>query len=183
MKRATFRQCLCIALLLTTSAALAQSTSFSQRYSTVPASADGIGKRYMDRDISAVMGWQGAAWLEREEREREERTDLLLAALALQPGMVVSNEPGFYKDGEYGIRIENLQVVTPASSIAGGERSMLGFEQLTLAPIDRRLMVKAMMTPEEIAQIDAYHARVVAMIAPHLEAPIADWLRGVCAPL
>jgi Xaa-Pro aminopeptidase len=103
--------------------------------------------------------------------------------VALQPGMVVSNEPGFYKDGEYGIRIENLQVVTPASPIAGGERPMLGFEQLTLAPIDRRLMVKAVMTPEEIAQIDGYHARVVAVIAPQLEAPIADWLREVCAPL
>ncbi len=103
--------------------------------------------------------------------------------VALQPGMVVSNEPGFYKDGEYGIRIENLQVVTPASPIAGGERSMLGFEQLTLAPIDRRLMVKALMTAEEIAQIDAYHARVVEVIAPQLEAPIAGWLKAVCAPL
>ena len=103
--------------------------------------------------------------------------------VALQPGMVVSNEPGFYKDGDYGIRIENLQVVTPASPIAGGERAMLGFEQLTLAPIDRRLMVKSLMTPEEIAQIDAYHARVVDVIAPQLEAPIADWLRAVCAPL
>ncbi|MGL4565937.1 MAG: class I SAM-dependent methyltransferase, partial [Halioglobus sp.] len=61
------------------------------RYSPVPASSDGIGKRYMGREISAVMGWQGAAWLEREEREREERTDLLLAALALQPGMVVAD--------------------------------------------------------------------------------------------
>ena len=63
----------------------------STRYSTGPASADGIGKRYMGREISAVMGWQGAAWLEREEREREERTDLLLAALALKPGMVVAD--------------------------------------------------------------------------------------------
>ena len=104
-------------------------------------------------------------------------------SVALQPGMVVSNEPGFYKDGEYGIRIENLQVVTATSPIAGGERSMLGFEQLTLAPIDRRLMVKALMTAEEIAQIDAYHARVVEVIAPQLEAPVADWLKAVCAPL
>ena len=61
------------------------------RYSPVPASSDGIGKLYMGREISAVMGWQGAAWLEREEREREERTDLLVAALALQPGMVVAD--------------------------------------------------------------------------------------------
>ena len=63
----------------------------SERYSRVPAGADGIGKRYMGRDIAGVMGWQGAAWLEREEREREERTDLLVTALQLQPGMVVAD--------------------------------------------------------------------------------------------
>jgi len=61
------------------------------RYIQVPPSADGIGKRYMGREISGVMGWQGAAWLERDEREREERTDLLLQALALQPGMMVAD--------------------------------------------------------------------------------------------
>lgn len=60
-------------------------------YVSIPASADGIGKRYMDREISGVMGWQGAAWLERDKREREERTDLLLDALALKPGMVVAD--------------------------------------------------------------------------------------------
>lgn len=60
-------------------------------YVSIPASADGIGKRYMNREISGVMGWQGAAWLEREKREREERTDLLLDALALQSGMVVAD--------------------------------------------------------------------------------------------
>ena len=61
------------------------------RYSAGPASADGIGKRYMGREIAGVMGWQGAAWLEREEREREERTDLLIEALDLKPGMVVAD--------------------------------------------------------------------------------------------
>jgi len=68
-----------------------QPAAYAQRYTSAPASADGIGKRYMEREIAAVMGWQGAAWLEREEREREERTDLLLAALALRPGMVVAD--------------------------------------------------------------------------------------------
>ena len=60
-------------------------------YTAGPRSADGIGRRFMGREIAAVMGWQGAAWLEREEREKEERTDLLLAALALKPGMVVAD--------------------------------------------------------------------------------------------
>ena len=77
-------------LLLATHLTLAQQTA-TPGYISVPASADGIGKRYMDREISGVMGWQGAAWLEREQREREERTDLLLDALALQPGMVVAD--------------------------------------------------------------------------------------------
>lgn len=77
-------------VLLATNLSLAQQT-FPPDYVTVPVSPDGIGKRYMDREISAVMGWQGAAWLERNKREREERTDLLLEALALQPGMVIAD--------------------------------------------------------------------------------------------
>ena len=77
-------------VLLATNLSLAQQT-IPPGYVTIPASPDGIGKRYMDREISAVMGWQGAAWLERNKREREERTDLLLEALALQPGMVIAD--------------------------------------------------------------------------------------------
>ena len=80
-----------VVLLLVASAATAQPAAVAERYGSMPASADGIGKRYMGREISAVMGWKGAAWLEREERDREERTDLLLAALALRPGMVVAD--------------------------------------------------------------------------------------------
>jgi precorrin-6B methylase 2 len=91
MNSSVFQSVFWVALLLAVSAALAQPAAFAERYSPVPASADGIGKRYMGREISAVMGWQGAAWLEREERDREERTDLLLAALALRPGMVVAD--------------------------------------------------------------------------------------------
>jgi precorrin-6B methylase 2 len=89
MSQAFFRRYAWVALLLTTGTALAQPAAVAERYSPGPASVDGIGKRYMGREISAVMGWQGADWLEREEREREERTDLLLAALELRPGMVV----------------------------------------------------------------------------------------------
>jgi ubiquinone/menaquinone biosynthesis C-methylase UbiE len=77
-------------LLLAANFTLAQRTP-PPGYVSIPASADGIGKRYMGREISGVMGWQGAAWLERDQREREERTDLLLEALALQPGMVVAD--------------------------------------------------------------------------------------------
>jgi len=91
MSHSVFRHCTWVALLLVASAALAQPAAVAGRYTPVPASADGMGKRYMGREIAAVMGWQGAAWLEREERDREERTDLLVAALALQPGMVVAD--------------------------------------------------------------------------------------------
>ncbi|MEO5882755.1 MAG: methyltransferase domain-containing protein [Caldimonas sp.] len=82
----------CAALLVgTASPAQAETAAPAPPYTAVPAGADGIGKRYMGRDIAGVMGWQGAAWLEREEREREERTDLLVTALALRPGMVVAD--------------------------------------------------------------------------------------------
>jgi precorrin-6B methylase 2 len=76
---------------LATGLTFAQTDSNSSRYTASPASPDGIGKRYMNREIPGVMGWQGAPWLERQEREREERTDLLLKALALKPGMVVAD--------------------------------------------------------------------------------------------
>ncbi len=78
-------------LLSTATLARADTERPTERYTRTPASADGIGKRYMGREIAAVMGWQGAAWLDREEREREERTDLLVAALLLKPGMVVAD--------------------------------------------------------------------------------------------
>jgi Xaa-Pro aminopeptidase len=97
--------------------------------------------------------------------------------------MIVSNEPGFYKEGEYGIRIENLQYVTEATPIPGGERPMLGFETLTLAPIDRRLIVEAMLSAEERAQLDAYHARVAATVGPLVPADVRSWLEEACAPI
>ena len=91
MNRLVFGHGAWVALLLAASAALAQPAAVAERYSLFPASADGIGKRYMGREISAVMGWQGAAWLEREEREREERTDLLLPMLEIKSGMAVAD--------------------------------------------------------------------------------------------
>jgi Xaa-Pro aminopeptidase len=102
--------------------------------------------------------------------------------VALEPGMIVSNEPGFYKTGAYGIRIENLQVVTPPTDVPGGERPMLGFETLTLAPIDRTLIDAALLDAPERAWLDAYHARVLAEVGPLLEPAIRSWLQEVTAP-
>ncbi|MGA0605057.1 aminopeptidase P family protein [Phenylobacterium sp. VNQ135] len=103
--------------------------------------------------------------------------------VALRPGMIVSNEPGYYKEGEYGIRIENLQFVTPAEPVPGGERPMHGFETLTLAPIDRRLVVAEMLTAEEREQFNAYHARVRETVGPLLDAEVRAWLDEATAPV
>jgi Xaa-Pro aminopeptidase len=101
----------------------------------------------------------------------------------LEPGMVLSNEPGLYRPGTFGIRIENLLAVTEAAVPEGGERPMLGFETLTLAPIDRRLIRPGLLGAEATAWLDAYHARVFATLAPDLPAEVADWLRTATAPL
>jgi Xaa-Pro aminopeptidase len=101
----------------------------------------------------------------------------------LEPGMILSNEPGFYKPGAFGIRIENLVLVMPAAPIPGGERDMLGFETLTLAPIDRRLIDPALMTPAEIAWLDAYHARLSPALDRLLDASERDWLDAATAPI
>ena len=87
-----------------------------------------------------------------------------LGTVPLEAGMILSDEPGYYKTGAYGIRIENLVVVTPPEEIAGGDRPMLGFETITLAPIDRRLIEPALMTSAEIAWLDAYHASLPAKL-------------------
>ncbi|MGH6987524.1 MAG: aminopeptidase P family protein [Caulobacteraceae bacterium] len=100
--------------------------------------------------------------------------------VALEAGMIVSNEPGYYKEGEYGIRIENLQFVTPAQPIEGGERPMLGFETLTLAPIDRRLVEVSLLTEEERAQFNAYHARVEREIGALVDPETRAWLKEAC---
>jgi len=101
----------------------------------------------------------------------------------LEPGMIISNEPGYYKAGAYGIRIENLLLVEEPRLVEGGERAMLGFETLTLAPIDRRLMVPALLNAQELAWLNAYHARVAAAIGPELGATDRAWLEAATAPL
>lgn len=100
----------------------------------------------------------------------------------LAAGMILSNEPGYYKADAYGIRIENLVLVVPVA-IDGAEKDMLGFETLTLAPIDRSLIDVAMLSPAERAWVDAYHARVVAEVGPHLDAAAQAWLETATAPL
>jgi Xaa-Pro aminopeptidase len=100
---------------------------------------------------------------------------------ALLPGMIVSNEPGYYKTGAYGIRIENLVLVQPADGPA--EREMLGFETLTLAPIDRNLVDPSLLDDDEIAWLDAYHARVREALTPLVDAETAHWLTEATQPI
>ena len=100
----------------------------------------------------------------------------------LQAGMIISNEPGYYKTGEYGIRIENLVLVVPRE-IEGAEKEMLGFETLTFAPIDRRLIDAQMLEPEELVWLNCYHAHVLAKIGPQLEGDDLAWLQAACAPI
>ncbi|MEQ1724821.1 MAG: aminopeptidase P family protein [Sphingopyxis sp.] len=100
----------------------------------------------------------------------------------LVAGMMLSNEPGYYKPGHFGIRIENLVLVV-ARDVAGAEQPMLGFETVTFAPIDTRLVDVATLSAAEIAWLDAYHADVVAKVGPKLTGDDAAWLATACAPL
>ena len=95
--------------------------------------------------------------------------------VALEPGMILSNEPGYYKAGAYGIRIENLVVVEPRE-IVGGERETMGFETITLAPYERALIEPKLLDPAERAWIDAYHARVRREIGPLVPPAVRRWL-------
>ena len=103
--------------------------------------------------------------------------------IALQPGMIVSNEPGYYKTGEYGIRIENLQFVLPPEEIAGGERPMMAFRTLTMAPIHRDLIDLDLLNKAERQYVDDYHAEVLKVIGPKFDDEIKSWLVKACAPL
>jgi Xaa-Pro aminopeptidase len=100
----------------------------------------------------------------------------------LRAGMMLSNEPGYYKAGEYGIRIENLVLVEPRE-IAGADRDMLGFETLTLCPIERTLIVAELLTAQERDWLNAYHARVAEVLAAELEGADRDWLLEKCAAI
>ncbi len=103
--------------------------------------------------------------------------------VALAPGMIVSNEPGYYKTGAYGIRIENLVLVTEPEQRAGEDRPMLAFETLTLAPIDRRLVEPSLLSQGERDWLNHYHSRVREALAPHLDAETANWLMAATQPV
>jgi Xaa-Pro aminopeptidase len=100
-----------------------------------------------------------------------------------EPGMILSNEPGYYKPDDFGIRIENLLLVHEAKDVPGGERPMLGFETLTLCPIDQRLINQHMLTRDEVDWLNAYHARVEREIGASLNDEELAWLKHACAPL
>jgi len=115
--------------------------------------------------------------------EGPQRIAKRLADAPLRPGMIVSNEPGYYKTGAYGIRIENLETVRAAPADDGAERDMLCFEALTLAPIDRALVDTALLTEPERAWLDAYHARVRATLTPLVDAETVPWLAQATAEI
>jgi Xaa-Pro aminopeptidase len=101
----------------------------------------------------------------------------------LLEGMILSNEPGYYKPGHYGIRLENLIIVTAAEQLPDGDIAMHGFETLTLAPFDRRMLRTDLLAPEELAWLDAYHARVLSEIGPMVDGETLKWLEAATAPL
>jgi Xaa-Pro aminopeptidase len=124
--------------------------------------------------------------------EGPQRISKLPNRVALEPGMIVSNEPGYYKAGAYGIRIENLVAVVESevaeegrggASERGAPRAMLAFETLTLAPIDRNLIDAALLSAEEVAWLDAYHARVRTAHHDSLDPETATWLTAATRPL
>jgi Xaa-Pro aminopeptidase len=105
--------------------------------------------------------------------------------VALEPGMILSNEPGYYREGAFGIRLENLIVVEPAAPLPGGDaaRQMLGFRTLTFVPIDRRLVLAGALEPAERDWLDAYHRATLSALSARVQPEVRDWLERACAPL
>jgi Xaa-Pro aminopeptidase len=106
-----------------------------------------------------------------------------LGNTALKRGMILSNEPGYYKAGEYGIRIENLVLVVECAKVAGAEKVLNAFETLTLAPIDRRLIERKLLDAGEVAWLDAYHTEVARTLGPLLDVETRSWLAAATRPL
>ena len=115
--------------------------------------------------------------------EGPQRISKMASTVALEPDMIVSNEPGYYKTGAYGIRIENLVTVIEAEAPNGADKPLLGFETLTLAPIDRKLIEPALLNPAERAWLDAYHIRVRETLQRRLDKATRRWLESVTQPI
>jgi Xaa-Pro aminopeptidase len=115
--------------------------------------------------------------------EGPQRISKTAGAAPLQAGMIVSNEPGYYKPGEYGIRIENLVLVREAGVPDGGERPTLFFETLTKAPIDLALVDNRLLTPDEADWLNAYHGDVRQSLTPLLDEETTQWLLEATRPV
>jgi Xaa-Pro aminopeptidase len=105
-----------------------------------------------------------------------------ISDVTLEPGMILSNEPGYYREGAFGIRLENLIVVEPAAPL-GDNRSHLSFETLTWVPFDRRLILGAELSPGERVWLNAYHGAVLEKLGPRVSDTSQAWLKAACAPL
>lgn len=105
------------------------------------------------------------------------------STVPLEPGMILSNEPGYYRQGRYGIRLENLVLVRNGQMLEDGDKPLLSFETLTLVPIDRRPIAPGLLTPQEVQWLDAYHARVRETLSPHLDEATRSWLELATRPL
>ncbi len=105
-----------------------------------------------------------------------------ISEVPLEPGMILSNEPGYYREGAFGIRLENLIVVQEAPPL-GDDRRQLNFETLTFVPFDRRLILAGLLSPAERAWVDGYHAETLARLSPRVAGATLDWLKAACAPL
>ena len=114
--------------------------------------------------------------------EGPQRVSKAGSGVALRPGMIVSNEPGYYKTGAYGIRIENLVAVKRARR-SGGKREMLEFETITLCPIDRAMIEPKLLDADERSWLNAYHDRVRKTLSPKLDARARKWLVAATRPI
>jgi Xaa-Pro aminopeptidase len=115
--------------------------------------------------------------------EGPQRISKLSNRVALEPGMVVSNEPGYYRTDAYGIRIENLVAVGSVEAPKGAETELYGFETLTLAPIDRNLIDCSLLTESEVTWLNGYHGRVREILSPMVDQNTAAWLEEATRPV
>jgi len=155
---------------------------------TTGAQIDGFARRPLweaGLDFAHGTGHGVGAYLSVHEGPQRIAPPSYPGGQALEPlraGMFLSNEPGYYKAGEYGIRIENLVHIVERT-LPGGDKPMLGFETLTFAPIERSLILPDLLSTEERAWLDAYHAEVLAIVGPQLEGEERAWLDAKCAPI